>query len=106
MPINVNSANMQTDQLRSCEAQLAQAKNSIREYQSIISANWQAEEAAHINKAIESVLSEINAAIDQSGSIGSDIRSVADQIKQEEEAAEKARKQAQINKARNDLENA
>jgi hypothetical protein len=69
---------------------MTQAKNSLRAYQSAISANWQAEEAAFINRAIDAAISDINAAINQINPLSSNIRRVADQIRREEEAAERA----------------
>ena len=104
MPVNTAAANFLADQLSRYDTQLAQAKTSLREYQSIISANWQGEEALLIGSAIDKVLAEINAAANQLNPLSSDIRGAAEQIRREEEAADKARKQAMINQIRADID--
>ena len=107
MAINVSAANALADQLRSYETQLAQAKNSLREYQSAISANWQANETGYINQAIERAIVDINNVQNQLNPLSIDIRNAAEQIRCEEEAAAAlARKQEQIRKARANLDTA
>ena len=87
MPISIFAALSQANQLRSYEKQLNQAKNSLRDYRATVSANWQADEVAHVNKAIDLALSDINAAINQLSLLSNDVRNVAEQIRLEEEAA-------------------
>ena len=101
MAINTATANSQADQLRSYEAQLSQAQTGLREYQSRIAANWHAEEATLLSKAIDKVLSEMNRTINQLGPLSQNIKNAAEQIRCEEEAAAiLAKKQEQIRKAK------
>lgn len=105
MAINTFAANQQADRLRSYETQLTQAKNSLRAYQYSLTANWAGEEASHINRAIEQVLSQITAAQNQLAPLAQDIKNTAEQIRREEEAAAAlAQKQAQIRQVSADLE--
>jgi len=108
-------ASARADQLRSRETQLTQAKDFLREYQSIYFVNWQTEETAFINKAIDSALFDINAAINQLSPMSDHEKTIAMQKKRSDEAAEKARKrdeetvkrtseQLRANQIRSDLE--
>ena len=98
MSINVTDANALADQLRSCDAQLSQAKNRLREYQGAISAHWQSDETALINKAIDLAIADINAAISRLNPISSEIKDAARQISREEAAAEGDRSSGAKNK--------
>ncbi len=101
MAINVNAANNQAAQLNNNIAKLRDAKRQMQAYRSSVSDNWQGKEVTYILTAIDRVIGEIDSAIRNLDSLSGDIKSVAAQIKREEDAAAaaarvKAEKQERI----------
>lgn len=100
MAIDVNAANQQALQLTSCAEDLRQAKNQLLSYKSSLEANWQGEEVKYIHKAIDQNVDKINKLIAELEDLSGDVKSAAAAIKREEEAAaEAARKKAAQEKA-------
>ena len=87
MAINVSMANQQADSLRSYEAYLTQAKNSLREYRSNLNSNWQGKELTYINHAIDRMLLQLSDTQNQLLPLSQEIKLVAEQIRREEEKA-------------------
>lgn len=111
MAINVNVANNQAEQLNNNVTQLRTARKQMLEYRASISANWQAKEASYILTAIDRVVGDIDSAIRNLNSLSSDIKSVAAQIKREEDAAAaaaraKAAQQQRLREAQNAYDDA
>ena len=104
MAINVNAANNQAAQLYNNISQLRDAKRQMLAYRSSVSNNWQGKEVSYILTAIDQVIRDIDAASGSIESLSSDIKTVAAQIKREEEAAAAAAaraKQQRIEAAQN-----
>lgn len=104
MAINVNTANSQAAQLNENISKLREAKRQMQTYRSSVSNNWQGKEVTYILTAIDRVIGDIDGAIRNLDSLSGDIKSVAAQIKREEDAAAaaaraKAAKQQQIRAA-------
>lgn len=100
MAIDITAANQQALQLSSCAEDLRQAKNQLLSYQSSLGVNWQGEEVKYIQKAINQNLEKINKLIAELEDLSGDVKSTAATIKREEEAAaEAARKKAAQEKA-------
>jgi len=85
MSIDIGAVKLHLNQIRTYETQLHQAKNSLREYQSTIHANWQGDEVQFISKAIDSVLTDINRVIDQLEYIYADINNMVGQLSDEKD---------------------
>ena len=106
MAINVSAANNQAAQLADNITKLRDAKRQMQAYRSSVSNNWQGREVTYILTAIDRVIGDIDSAIRNLESLSSDIKSVAAQIKREEDAAAaaaraQAAKQQQIRAAQN-----
>lgn len=111
MAINVNAANNQALQLNNNISQLRSAKKQMLAYKSSVSNNWQGKEVSYFLTAIDQVVGDIDSAIRNLDSLGGDIKSVAAQIKREEDAAAAAAraaaaKQQRIRKAQTEYDNA
>lgn len=110
MAINVNTANNQAGQLNNNISQLRNAKKQMLAYKSSVSNNWQGKEVGYILTAIDQVVGDIDSAIRNLDSLSSDIKTVASQIKREEDAAAAARaaaaKQQRIRTAQTAYDNA
>lgn len=110
MAINVNTANNQAGQLNNNISQLRNAKKQMLAYKSSVSNNWQGKEVGYILTAIDQVVGDIDSAIRNLDSLSGDIKSVATQIKREEDAAAAARaraaKQQRIRVVQNAYDNA
>lgn len=116
MAINVTAANNQAAQLNNNISKLRDAKRQMQAYRSSVSNNWQGREVTYILTAIDRVIGEIDSAIRNLDSLSGDIKTVAAQIKREEDAAAaaaraRAAKQQRIrvaqeayDKARNELD--
>ncbi len=87
MAINVNTANIQAAQLNNNISQLRVAKRHMLAYKASVSNSWQGKEVGYILTAIDQVVGEIDSAIRNLDSLSGDVRSVAAQIKREEDAA-------------------
>lgn len=101
MAINVSAANNQAAQLNDNISKLRDAKRQMQAYRSSVSNNWQGKEVTYILTAIDRVIGDIDSAIRNLDSLCGDIKSVAAQIKREEDAAAaaaraKAAKEQQI----------
>jgi len=95
MAINVSAANSQAAQLNDNIAKLRDAKRQMQAYRSSVSNNWQGKEVTYILTAIDRVVGDIDSAIRNLDSLSDDIKSVASQIKREEDAAAAARAAAE-----------
>lgn len=94
MAINVSAANTQAAQLIDNISKLRDAKRQMQAYRSSISNNWQGKEVTYILTAIDRVIGDIDGAIRNLDSLSDDIKSVALQIKREEDAAAAAARAA------------
>ena len=94
MAINVNTANDQAGQLNNNISQLRNAKRQMQAYRSSVSNNWQGKEVTYILTAIDQVVGDIDSAIRNLDSLSNDIKTVASQIKREEDAAAAAARAA------------
>ena len=94
MTINVNTANNQAGQLNNNISQLRSAKKQMLAYKSSVSNNWQGKEVGYILTAIDQVVGDIDSAIRNLDSLSNDIKTVASQIKREEDAAAAAARAA------------
>lgn len=111
MAINVNAANYQAAQINDNISKLRDAKRRMQAYRSSISNNWQGKEVAYILTAIDRVIEDIDSTISNMGSLSTDIKNTAAQIKREEDAAAaaaraKAAKQQRIRAAQSAYDNA
>ncbi len=87
MAINVSAANNQANQLNDNVSKLFDAKKQMQVYRASLSANWQGKEVTYILDAIDKVIWDIDSAIRSLESLSNDIKSVAAQIKREEDEA-------------------
>lgn len=87
MAINVSAANTQAAQLNDNISKLRDAKRKMQAYRSSVSNNWKGKEVTYILTAIDRVMADIDSAIRNLDSLGTDIRNAAAQIKREEDAA-------------------
>lgn len=94
MAINVSAANNQAAQLNDNISRLRDAKRQMQAYRSSVSNNWQGKEVTYILTAIDRVIGDIDSAIRNLDSLSDDIKSVATQIKREEDAAAAAARAA------------
>ena len=94
MSINVSAANNQAAQLNDNISKLRDAKRQMQAYRSSVSNNWQGKEVTYILTAIDRVIGDIDSAIRNLDSLSDDIKSVATQIKREEDAAAAAARAA------------
>lgn len=94
MAINVSAANTQAAQLNDNISKLRDAKRQMQAYRSSVSNNWQGKEVTYILTAIDRVIGDIDSAIRNLDSLSDDIKSVASQIKREEDAAAAAARAA------------
>lgn len=94
MAINVSAANNQATQLIDNISKLRDAKKKMQAYRASVSNNWQGKEVTYILTAIDRVIEDINSAIRNLESLSTDIKSVASQIKREEDAAAAAARAA------------
>ena len=94
MAINVNAANNQSAQLNDNISKLRDTKRQMQAYRSSVSNNWQGKEVTYILTAIDRVIGDIDSAIRNLDSLSDDIKSVATQIKREEDAAAAAARAA------------
>ena len=94
MAINVSAANTQAAQLIDNISKLRDAKRQMQAYRYSISNNWQGKEVTYILTAIDRVIGDIDGAIRNLDSLSDDIKSVALQIKREEDAAAAAARAA------------
>lgn len=108
MAINVNAANTQAAQLNNNSAKLRDAKRQMQAYRSSVSNNWQGREVTYILTAIDRVIGDIDSAIRNLDSLSGDIKTVAAQIKREEDAAAAAARarQRRIQQAQSNYDNA
>lgn len=93
MGIDVASAYARERELRDCASQLRGAKNKLEQYKGIFGSSWQGSEIPYYIQAIENVKRDIESAISEMESIGSDISSAAEQIRREEEEEERRRRE-------------
>lgn len=94
MAINVSTANNQAAQLNDNISKLRDAKRQMQAYRSSVSNNWQGREVTYILTAIDRVIGDIDSTIRNLDSLSDDIKSVASQIKREEDAAAAAARAA------------
>lgn len=94
MAINVSAANNQAAQLNDNISKLRDAKRQMQAYRASVSNNWQGKEVTYILIAIDRVIGDIDSAIRNLDSLSDDIKSVASQIKREEDAAAAAARAA------------
>lgn len=94
MAINVSAANSQAAQLNDNISKLRDAKRQMQAYRSSVSNNWQGKEVTYILTAIDRVIGDIDSAIRNLDTLSDDIKSVASQIKREEDAAAAAARAA------------
>lgn len=94
MGINIGSAQVQANNLSQYANELMIIKNDLSRYQTIINANWKAEEMIKFNIGMAKVLENICECNRIANSLSSDIISVANEIKREEDAEAARRRSA------------
>lgn len=100
MAINVNAAQRQANAIKSDLSRLKDAKRHLLAYRAEISGQWQGVEVKYILQSIDQLFNQMGAAEREMESLSRDIRTVADRIRQEEIAAERARQAEQAKRAR------
>ena len=93
--IDVGSANARANELRSYANQLRSARSKISQYKRIFGTSWEGMEVTYYINAVGNVESRLNQAALELESIANSITTTANQIREEEEAAERARREAE-----------
>lgn len=101
--IDVGSAIAKSNELLRCIDDLQDANRNLKKYEDLLCVNWQAQEGNLFREAICQVESKILKQRSEIESLAAEIINVAQKIRQEEEAAEKARQEAEA-RARQEAE--
>lgn len=93
MSIDVNSANYQAVKLRNCVSQLNEVKSNLISYKNQLDAEWSSDEIWSIDATIAKLSKRIQDIQNRLNSTADNIVNTANQIRQEEIAAERRRQQ-------------
>ena len=91
--IDVGSANNRAQELKNMAADLVDARDTLNQYLSEITSNWEAEEVKYYSLAIANAKAKIDSLSHELEEIANSVSTTAQQIRAEEE--EEARRQAE-----------
>lgn len=94
MKINVAQAFSQANRISEYAQELNAVKSGLQDFKGNLNSGWKADEVVYINQAIDSITREVSELQAMLFTIGPDIVSAANEIKNEEEAREAAEKAA------------
>jgi predicted nucleic acid-binding Zn-ribbon protein len=94
MGINVGLASSQAESIRQYASALRDIRNSLNQYKASLNNAWQADEMHYVNLAIDQVIQLAQSLSADLDSVSGEIVSVANEIRQEEEAREAAARAA------------
>ena len=113
MAIDVNAANVQARRMSDSISELYSARDKMRNCRSSITSGWKSDEVRYITAAIDQTIAQIEQAIRDIQSLKADVVNTANQIRQEEIAAQRraqqqkqrliAAAQTQVNQAQETL---
>ncbi len=92
MGVNLSLANSQANQLRANASQLNSVKSNLTALKSSLSESWKGDEVAKINLAIDRIIAKLQSAANNLNNTANGIVGAANQIRQEEIAAEERRR--------------
>lgn len=98
MGVNIGFANAQGGKLKEYATRLQEAKTGLHTLKASLHQGWQAEEIRYINNAIENMERELEIVIKELRAVGSDVSSIANEIKREEEEKAATLAALQVNK--------
>ncbi len=93
--IDVGSANNRAQELKNMAADLSSARDTLNQYLTEITSNWEAEEVKYYTLAIQNVKAKIDSLSQELNDIANSVSTTAQQIRAEEEEAARRQREAE-----------